>query len=45
MGISMILDTHYIGTLPLSVMSQADSLSYIQTESLRQHNLGQRPTV
>ncbi len=35
MNIYIILDTHFIGTLHLSALSQANSL--------RQHNLGHRP--
>lgn len=52
MDIHITLNTHFIGTfhpslgtLPLSVMSQADGLSYIQTVSLRQHNWGYRRQI
>lgn len=38
MGIYIIFDTLFIGMLPLSALSQADGLSYIQTVSLRQRN-------
>lgn len=45
MDIHITLNTHFIGTLPLSLMSQAVGLSYILTASLRQRNWGQSPMI